>query len=83
MLKAVYPEFEWRPWEFAQSPKGTLHDIEVIKKAVKFAESLFGIKEPKEWNRISSDQLRKYPVFKIFAHNGGLRKTLLKVYPTL
>jgi hypothetical protein len=53
LLIAVYPEYEWLPWKFTQSPKNYWIDIQNKKKFLDWAGKQLGIKEPSDWHKVT------------------------------
>src|SRR3569833_1369311 len=49
MLKSVYPEHDWVPWQFKVLPASASRDPEVIRKALDFVEKTKAIAKPEEW----------------------------------
>ena len=83
LLTSVFPEFDFLPWKFSQAPKGILNRPNIILKAIKLAENKLNIKNGNDWNRVSMEDLKEIGVQKVFIRNGGIAKTLQKVYPEL
>ena len=80
MLAAVYPEYDWQPWKFKKHPQNLLRDETVALKLLRFLENSLQIKEPRDWYRVSLDQLRDLGVSKLFRSH-GLVNLLRRFYP--
>ncbi len=83
MLSTVFPEFDFIPWKFKNASKSLLRKPEIIFKAIKSIENKLEIKNPMEWNRISSEKINSFDERKVFRSNGGFIKTLKLAYPNI
>jgi len=81
LLCAVYPEYEWLPWEFeVPLPRALWKDPRVLKKAVKFAESELRISEPEDWGRVKIADLRELGLDDVFKNQQSIATVLRHVY---
>jgi hypothetical protein len=83
VFTTLFPNYDWQLWKFKISPRGSLKDPNTIHKAVKYVEKALEIMDPIEWHRISKDKIKSLGVEKVIDANGGVEKTLSKVYPEL
>ncbi len=83
MLSEVFPEHNWEQWRFTRVSKASMKDKEILVESVKKAEVSLNIKEPKDWYRVSMEQIRGIDLNKIFIRHGGLIASLKKVYPDM
>jgi hypothetical protein len=53
LLSAVYPEYDWLPWLFVNTPKNFWRDDKNKRKFLDWASNQFAVKEPSDWLKIS------------------------------
>eukprot|EP01127_Copromyxa_protea_P021077 TRINITY_DN7155_c0_g1_i1.p1 TRINITY_DN7155_c0_g1~~TRINITY_DN7155_c0_g1_i1.p1 ORF type:complete len:593 (-),score=123.15 TRINITY_DN7155_c0_g1_i1:168-1946(-) len=58
-LKNIYPEKEWLPWLFFQTPKKFWHELENRRKYFEWLEKELGITSTEEWYQVNWNQERK------------------------
>jgi len=83
MLKAVYPEFDWKPWNFEVFPRRISGDQEVLKQCLDHISSSLSITSVPQWYRVSHAQLEALGVLNVVQKNGGLFSCLRKVMPSV
>lgn len=81
MLKEVYPEHDWLPWEFERTPPGVSRDPEVLEKAVSYIEKRYNITDPTDWYHLSDKFPSGRGIGVIFRDNGGLFASLKLARP--
>jgi len=82
-LTSAYPEFDWLPWKFMNSPRYIWNDLGVMKKALRYVETQLRFSNSQDWYRVTKEQLKDLEVEQLFIRNGGLSETLKKFYPEL
>jgi hypothetical protein len=53
MLSTLYPEYDWLPWKFAQSPKKFWDDISNQKRFLEWAGNQLGVKQYSDWYKVT------------------------------
>lgn len=81
LLKAVFPEYDWLPWRFSNTPRKTLASEEILNKAILFTEDSLNIKTPTDWYRISEAELNELGVGRFLLRDGKLVEALKRRYP--
>eukprot|EP01128_Nolandella_sp_AFSM9_P000719 TRINITY_DN10852_c0_g1_i1.p1 TRINITY_DN10852_c0_g1~~TRINITY_DN10852_c0_g1_i1.p1 ORF type:complete len:196 (-),score=26.54 TRINITY_DN10852_c0_g1_i1:504-1091(-) len=82
-LTAMYPSYPWKPYRFRSLPKLVYKDPEVLAMFVRDFEEAFLLREPSDWYRIGLKQITVFGGGTLITKNGGLYRSLLKVYPTI
>ena len=59
-LQAVYPEHEWLPWKFSNSPKGFWKKKENQKKFFDWLGKELGYKTLDDWYNITTSTIDKH-----------------------
>jgi hypothetical protein len=53
LLHGVYPEYDWLPWKFINSPKNMWKDEKTVNKLIDWSGKQLGIKNLSDWNNVS------------------------------
>ena len=53
LISTIYPEVEWLPWKFTQSPKGFWADVENQKTFIQWASKQLNIRDLSDWYNVS------------------------------
>jgi len=88
LLAAVYPHYNWQLWKFPRSRGRVLEDEAELDKLLTSLEEALGIRNPEEWYRVTTEQLKNLKVpFFYYKANGsspnGLVALLSKRYPKI
>lgn len=81
-LQGVFPEHDWQPWLFQQSPNGYWEDTTNVRKFFEYLESKIPIKKMEDWYRISLADIRLFGPITMFNKKRTISDVLLQVYPT-
>ncbi len=54
MLFSVYPDYEWLPWKFAQSPKFFWEDVKNQRQFMDWAGKQLGVESLEDWYNVSA-----------------------------
>ena len=52
MLLSAYPNYQWLPWKFNQTPKGYWKDIQNQRKCLDYLAKELNVKELDDWYNI-------------------------------
>ena len=55
MFSTIFPEYQWLPWRFRNSPKFYWEDIKNQKSFIEWASKELGIKEMNDWYNIRTE----------------------------
>ena len=53
LLSSIYPEYNWHPWKFSQSPRGYWDDIRNQRKFMDCVRSELNIRDMSDWYKVS------------------------------
>ena len=81
MLKAVYPEINWIPFERSQIPYNYWNDDNNILSFVEDLKKQYFIKETADWSRLSIKQVTKSGGGRLLRRFGNLYNILTYIYP--
>jgi len=83
LLKAVYPDYPWQLWRFPRTTSLIRNDQGALIAMLKTVEQELNIATPKEWMRVTREQLTAAKVAHIFkgAH-ADVVGALRKLYPS-
>ena len=56
-LKSIYPNYEWIPWKFQQTPKNFWSNIENQRKYFHWLSNQLNIKSNEDWYNIKLEQI--------------------------
>ena len=59
LLKDVYPEYNWLPWEFGSTPKNFWEKEENQREFMDLAGKQLNIKDKSDWYRVSNQVREK------------------------
>lgn len=76
MLKAVYSEHTWIPWNFKVLPGAASRDPEVVRMALEEIAKAKHISRPEDWYQISNTTLKELGFYALIRQCGGLLPTL-------
>jgi hypothetical protein len=63
LLSKVFPEYEWLPWKFANTPKNIWSDEKNVRNFLDWAGKQLGVKEMADWRSVTTKVL-----FFLFSH---------------
>ena len=66
LLKAVFPEYDWRLWKFKYRSTKVFTDKNVLNEMLVEVENQLQIKSPEDWKRIRLDELNSMNVGRYF-----------------
>eukprot|EP01125_Pyxidicula_operculata_P013676 TRINITY_DN4544_c0_g1_i1.p1 TRINITY_DN4544_c0_g1~~TRINITY_DN4544_c0_g1_i1.p1 ORF type:complete len:657 (+),score=99.41 TRINITY_DN4544_c0_g1_i1:645-2615(+) len=81
MVKAVYPDYYWVPWNFKRVSSNFWNNSENIKSYMDETAQKLDIKDPSEWWKVSNKQMNDSGAQGLIKKFGGLAKTVQKAYP--
>lgn len=58
-VQEYYPDFNWHPWLFNESPNRFWHDVKNRQSYMKWLGQQLGYKRPEDWYAISKNQFRE------------------------
>jgi len=67
LLSKVFPEFDWKLWKFPGRTLQVQRDPQAFEEMIVSAEKELGIKEPREWLRVTQEQIEKVGISKYFS----------------
>jgi hypothetical protein len=53
LLSHAYPEHEWLPWKFSQTPKNYWEDVNNQRKFMEWASKELNIKDMTDWYKVA------------------------------
>ena len=59
LLTTVYPDYEWQPWRFINSPHNYWVDVNNQRKFMEWAGKELGIKELNDWYKLENQQVKR------------------------
>lgn len=81
-LKAMYPDFNWKPWLFKKVSPFFWKNKENQKLFIKWLENEFNIKHLNDWYKINTKDVENKGGIGILSHfNDSLYKMLKNIYP--
>jgi hypothetical protein len=82
LLKTVYPDYNWKPWLFNNSPKSYWNKNDSVNTYIKWLENQLEIKALDDWYNVSAKDITKYFQGNTLLNKyGGLKAFLLHYYP--
>ena len=78
ILSNVFPEYDWKIWKF---PGRSLSDERSLDEALTHVEAALMIVSPKDWYRVTTDQLESLGLSQLTGKSGGLISELKRRYP--
>jgi hypothetical protein len=52
-MSTVYPDYQWIPWKFKQTPKFFWHNTENCEKFIEWSEPFLNIKHKDDWQYVT------------------------------
>ena len=83
MVSTLFPEFEFLPWKFANPPKNSGKDPEVVEQALTYLQKQLHIQFTDDWYRVSQSQLKELRLDGIFSDTRTLFESLRVHRPDL
>jgi hypothetical protein len=81
-LTTIYPEFNWQPWRFTQSPKSNLQSVQSHREFFDHMAKKLNLKHMDDWYNITRDGLLEKRTTVLHEHYGdSLVKALQTAYP--
>jgi len=82
LLAKVYPHFEWQMWRFPRRTGRVRSDPDGLQSLLASVEQSLAIKTPRDWYRVTKEQLESLRVHAIFnKRSGDLLRVLKERYP--
>eukprot|EP01114_Cavostelium_apophysatum_P000432 TRINITY_DN10397_c0_g1_i2.p1 TRINITY_DN10397_c0_g1~~TRINITY_DN10397_c0_g1_i2.p1 ORF type:complete len:506 (+),score=124.86 TRINITY_DN10397_c0_g1_i2:145-1662(+) len=85
ILQSVYPEYEWKPWNFEKVPSGFWEDDRNVRSFVEDMAVKLGLKSVEEWVEVPISEVHKlggtYLIIKY--GKGGWLPVLSQIYPNV
>ena len=60
IITSVYPNYNWLPWKFIQSPKGFWNDEKNVKAYMNWLSEKLNIKTMEDWYNVTHEVNRLY-----------------------
>lgn len=83
LLKSVYPEHQWLPWQFKPIPKGLRNDLNVIQITLQFLENDQKLKTIQDWENLSKKTLQNLGMWTLVGPQKRLMELLRQFRPEL
>lgn len=83
LLNSLYPNYNWLPWLFIQTPDFIWEDFKYHKIYAKWLEEILGYTKLEDWYGISLDDFRNNKGYGLLNgyYDSSFRKFLKKIYP--
>jgi len=82
LLAAVYPDYNWELWKFPGRSDSIRKDSDTLLATIDAIEEALHIREPKDWYRVTREQLQSLGLARIFPRkHGGMSAVLKQKYP--
>lgn len=82
LLKAIYPEYDWKPWLFSYTPHLLWNQSNEVITYIEWLQKKFNIQNLDSWYNISSKEISQYYKGKyLLSKYGGLSNLLMYYYP--
>ena len=83
LLNSLYPNYNWLPWLFTQTPDTIWKDFKYHKIYAKWLGEILGYTKPEHWYGISIYDFRKNKGYGLLNgyYDSSFRKFLKKIYP--
>jgi hypothetical protein len=75
LLNEVYPEYDWLPWKFVNTPNHIWTSEKTAQKFLEWAGTKLGVKEYKDWLNIPTKDIAE------LGYHGNIRDLLVLAYP--
>lgn len=93
MVSKIMPEYNWKIWRFAQSPRGYWSRVSIkfaaneqeaineIREYIKFLEKQYEVSKPEDWITIMNADLLEDEDAQRLSYFRGILNVLKKIYP--
>ena len=82
LLSTVYPDYNWLPWKFANSPRNMWLDDDLKRKFIEWAGKELGVKELNDWHHIATKDIIDLGGLRLLAStSNSLPQLLTSLYP--
>ena len=55
LIKSVFPNYQWLPWKFNQTPKGFWNDANNTKEYMDWLSNKLNIKTMEDWYKVTQE----------------------------